>query len=53
MDLKRRIKMISERLQIQGKNKENTVEGMMCTTQIVAKIMPRRNGSGFKLGRTT
>lgn len=23
---------------IQGKNKENTVKGMVCTTQVVAKL---------------
>lgn len=40
MDLKRTIKKISERLQIQGKNKGNTVEGMVCTKQIVAKLYP-------------
>lgn len=37
MDLKRTIKKISERLQIQGKNKGNTV---VCTKQIVAKLYP-------------
>lgn len=40
MDLKRTIKKISVRVQIQGKNKGNTVEGMMFTTQTVEKFCP-------------
>lgn len=40
MDFNRTIRKISGRLQTQGKNKGNTVEGMVCTTQIVAKLYP-------------
>lgn len=40
MDLNRAIKKISGRLQTQGKNKEHKVEGMVCTTQTVAKLYP-------------
>lgn len=40
MDLKRPIKKISRKLKTQGKNKRNTVEGMVCTTQSVAKLYP-------------
>lgn len=40
MDLKTPIKEIRGRLKIHGKNKGNTVEGMVCTTQSVAKLYP-------------
>lgn len=42
MDLKTTIKEIRRTLKIYDKNKGNTEEGMVCTTQSEAKLYPER-----------